>query len=146
MGDWRYSPTILDLGTRWKWVVHFKPQTLYHRGRVPGTHWIGGSVGPKAGMDAVEQTDISSPCRESTPAVQPVARRYTAWDVKGSYNCSGFHTLHNGVPQLSKDFIARYYTVIIIIIIIMISMSLISSLLVLILQLASGLLRKHVNK
>jgi hypothetical protein len=31
---------------------------------VPGTHWIGGWVGPRAGLDAVEKKK-SCPCRES---------------------------------------------------------------------------------
>jgi hypothetical protein len=35
----------------------------------PGTHWIGGSVGPRAGLDAGNQI----------PAFQPVAFRYTDW-------------------------------------------------------------------
>jgi hypothetical protein len=26
---WRYSSTILDLGTRWRWVVNFTPLPLY---------------------------------------------------------------------------------------------------------------------
>jgi hypothetical protein len=37
-----------------------------------GTHWIGGWVGPSAGLDAVEKRKIL-PCRESNP----VALRYT---------------------------------------------------------------------
>jgi hypothetical protein len=28
------------------------PAVLYPRGRTPGTHWIGGWVGPRAGLDA----------------------------------------------------------------------------------------------
>jgi hypothetical protein len=48
----------------------------------PGTHWIGGWVGPRAGLDAVVKRKISSPRRESnprTPIVQPVAQRFTDW-------------------------------------------------------------------
>jgi hypothetical protein len=33
--------------------------------RVPGTHWIGGWLGPIAGLDAVANRKILSPCRES---------------------------------------------------------------------------------
>jgi hypothetical protein len=33
----------------------------------PGTHWIGGWVGPTAGLDAVEKRIISCLCRESNP-------------------------------------------------------------------------------
>jgi hypothetical protein len=34
--------------------------------RGPGTHWIGGWVGPRAGLDAVEKRKIL-PCREQNP-------------------------------------------------------------------------------
>jgi hypothetical protein len=36
-------------------VVRFTPQPLYPRGRVPGIHWIGGWVSPRAGLDDVEK-------------------------------------------------------------------------------------------
>jgi hypothetical protein len=38
----------------------------------PGTHWIGGWVGPRAGLKAVEKGKIL-PCRESNPA-RPACR------------------------------------------------------------------------
>jgi hypothetical protein len=56
--------------------------------RTPGTHWIGGWVGPTAGLDAGARRKILCPCRGSNlnrPTVQPVVRHYTAWataDVK----------------------------------------------------------------
>jgi hypothetical protein len=28
-GEWRYSSTILDLGTRWRWMVSITPRQLY---------------------------------------------------------------------------------------------------------------------
>jgi hypothetical protein len=31
MGEWRYSSTILDLGTRWRWVVSFTDRPLHPR-------------------------------------------------------------------------------------------------------------------
>jgi hypothetical protein len=46
--------------------------------RAPGTHWIGGWVGPRAVLDPVVKRKIPSLCRESntrTPIVQPVAQR-----------------------------------------------------------------------
>jgi hypothetical protein len=74
MAEWRYSSTILDLGTRWKRVVSFKPRPLYPPGGIcTGTHWIGGVVGPRAGLDAVERKIL--PCRELNPG-HP-ARSYT---------------------------------------------------------------------
>jgi hypothetical protein len=47
-GSGGIAPRILDLGTRWRWVVSFTPQPLYPGERFPGTHWIGGWVGPRA--------------------------------------------------------------------------------------------------
>jgi hypothetical protein len=35
MGEWRYSSTILDLSTRWWWVVSFMSMSLYHQGNIP---------------------------------------------------------------------------------------------------------------
>jgi hypothetical protein len=36
------------------------------RKRAPGTHWIGGSVGPRAGLDVMEKRKIL-PCRDANP-------------------------------------------------------------------------------
>jgi hypothetical protein len=36
-------------------VVSFTPRPLYHRERVPGTHWIGGWVDLRASLDDVEK-------------------------------------------------------------------------------------------
>jgi hypothetical protein len=50
--------------------------------RYPGTHWIGGWVGPRAGLDAGARRKILCLCRGSNldlPIVQPVVRHYTAW-------------------------------------------------------------------
>jgi hypothetical protein len=35
MGEWKYSSTIIDLGTRWMRINTFTPQPLYHRGKIP---------------------------------------------------------------------------------------------------------------
>jgi hypothetical protein len=48
------APRILELDTRWIWVVRFKFQPRFTTGgRAPGTHWIGSWVDLTAGMDAV---------------------------------------------------------------------------------------------
>jgi hypothetical protein len=39
--------------------------------RAPGTHWTGGWVGPRAGLDIVEKRKISCHYRESNPGRQP---------------------------------------------------------------------------
>jgi hypothetical protein len=55
-------------------------QPLYPERKSPGTHWIGGWVGPRAVLDAVVKRKIPSPRRESNsriPIVQPIAQRFT---------------------------------------------------------------------
>jgi hypothetical protein len=57
-----------------------RPGSFTPKARAPFTHWIGGWVGPRSGLDAVVRRKIPSPNRESnsrTPIVQPVAQRYT---------------------------------------------------------------------
>jgi hypothetical protein len=61
-------------------VVSFTRRPLYLRERAPGTHWIGGWVGPRSVLDAVVKRKIPNPFRESNPRipiVQPIAQRYT---------------------------------------------------------------------
>jgi hypothetical protein len=57
------------------------PAALYPRGKDPGTHWTGGWVDPRAGLDTEVRGKILSPRRGSNPdrpVVQPVVRHYTA--------------------------------------------------------------------
>jgi hypothetical protein len=49
------APRFLDFGTSWRWVVNFTPRPLSPRGRIPDTHWIGGWVDPRAGLDDMEK-------------------------------------------------------------------------------------------
>jgi hypothetical protein len=47
------------------------PSRSTHRETVPNTHWIGGWVGLRGGLEAVEKKKNSCPCRESKPAISP---------------------------------------------------------------------------
>jgi hypothetical protein len=38
--EWRYSSTILNLDTRWRWVVSFTTRAPTPEERAPGNHWI----------------------------------------------------------------------------------------------------------
>jgi hypothetical protein len=63
----RIAPRFRDLGTRWRWVVSFTPRSLYPTEMFPDTHWIGGWVGPRAGLDAVVERKIPIRCRDLNP-------------------------------------------------------------------------------
>jgi hypothetical protein len=68
LGEWRYSSThsltsALDVG---EWSVS-RPGRFPPKEKVPGTHWIGGWVGPRAILDAVMKRKIPRTHRESNP-------------------------------------------------------------------------------
>jgi hypothetical protein len=104
---------FFDLGTRWGWVVSFTPRLFYPRERAPGTHWIGGWVGPRAGPDMVLKWKTPSPCRESDPnhpIVQPVDSRYGfevistwMWNLWQGF-CKGWQSLSLVIFQHSVFF------------------------------------------
>jgi hypothetical protein len=85
LGEQRYSSThsltsALDGG---EWSAS-RPGRFTPRERAPGTHSIGGWMGPRAVLDTVMKRKIPSPRREPntrTPIVQPVAQRYTDWAI-----------------------------------------------------------------
>jgi hypothetical protein len=56
------------------------PGHFTSRERAPGTHWLGGWVGPRASLDMVSKTKIPNPYQESNPDhlnIQPIASCYT---------------------------------------------------------------------
>jgi hypothetical protein len=48
MREWRYNSTILDLGTRWRRVVSFKPLLFYPQGKSPQYPLDGRLGGPQS--------------------------------------------------------------------------------------------------
>jgi hypothetical protein len=57
MVECKYSSAVLDLGTRWRWAVSVTPSRF-----TSCTHWVGGCVGPRASLEAVEMRKISFLC------------------------------------------------------------------------------------
>jgi hypothetical protein len=55
MGEWNCKSTILDLGSRWRWIVGSTSRPLYCCEKSPGFLWIGGCMGPRAGLDRMEK-------------------------------------------------------------------------------------------
>jgi hypothetical protein len=71
-------PYILDLGTRWREWSASRHGRFTPREGDSGTNWIGGWVGPRAGLDAVAKRKILNPSRDlEHPIIQPVVERYT---------------------------------------------------------------------
>jgi hypothetical protein len=85
LGEWMYSSThsLTSALNGGEWSASC-PGRFNPREGDPGTHWIGGWVGPRAGLDAMVKIKIPKPHRESnprTPIVQLVAQRYTDWAI-----------------------------------------------------------------
>jgi hypothetical protein len=68
-GHGGYNSIILDLGTIWSYQLH-DPASLT-LGTEPGTHWIGGWMGSRAGLNPMEARKITCSYRE---VIQPVCR------------------------------------------------------------------------
>jgi hypothetical protein len=49
--EWKYRSTILNPGTRWRWVVSFKLRHALSRGSNPGTHWVGPEKSGRCGEE-----------------------------------------------------------------------------------------------
>jgi hypothetical protein len=62
----------------------FTSRLLYPRGRAAGTHWIGGGVDPRAGLDDLEKRKfLTLSGLELQPSVaQPVASRYPGYSTR----------------------------------------------------------------
>jgi hypothetical protein len=90
-------------------VVRFTTQPLHPRERTPDTHWIGGWVGLRAGLDAVVKKKILSPCRESNPDCPTRAR---VQKTSHSYNEHGNQIKHRnlvgGGGQKSRSLLGCY--------------------------------------
>jgi hypothetical protein len=59
------APRILELDTRWSWVVSFTPQPLYPQRKSPSYPFDRRLVGSCTGLDAVVKRKIPSPYRHS---------------------------------------------------------------------------------
>ena len=104
------SPSILNLGTRWRWVVTLTPQLFHRWGKCPSsTHRIGRWVGPEPVCDTLEKRNVSWECRESNRnflVLGPVAwpQQVEHWMRRKSGEGSvGRVTLGKSVYTISSD-------------------------------------------
>jgi hypothetical protein len=71
MGEWRYSSTILDFSTKWRWVVGFMFLMLYPRGKSLRYQLARSLDGPQ------HQSGYCGDEKFWTPIIQHVACHYT---------------------------------------------------------------------
>jgi hypothetical protein len=81
-----YTHVFLTSALVGEWSVS-RPGRFTPGERAPGTHWIGGWVGPRANLDYMEKWKyMPSPDSNSDPlVVQPVASRYTDSAIPALY-------------------------------------------------------------
>jgi hypothetical protein len=74
------DPRVLNFSTSWRWVFSFMSLPLYQWERAPGTHWIGGWVGPRADVDDMNKWKfLTLPRLELWPLGRPTLRQSLYW-------------------------------------------------------------------
>jgi hypothetical protein len=77
-GSGGIAPRILDLGTRWRWVVRFTPRPLYPQRKRPGYPLDRRLGGPQSRSGCGGEEKNSQPLSGFEPSIiQPIAQRYT---------------------------------------------------------------------
>jgi hypothetical protein len=77
-------PRVLDLGTRWRWVVSFTPLPVYLPGKELLLSLDRRLGGPQSRSGNDGERKIPSPRRDSNPdhpIIQPVASYYNDWPI-----------------------------------------------------------------
>ena len=81
-GSGDIAPLIRILSTRLGSVVSLRPRPLPRGKGAPITHWRGGWVDPRAGVDVLETRHIICPCWDSNPGFsRSWPSRRTEWSV-----------------------------------------------------------------
>jgi hypothetical protein len=63
--------------------VSFTPRPLYPRKKSPSTHWMGGWVDPRAGVnDAKKENSLPYWDLNSDPSFQPIASHHTGYTIR----------------------------------------------------------------
>jgi hypothetical protein len=86
--EWTYRSSVLDVGTRWRWMVSFTPLPLYSRGKSPRYPLYRRMGGPQSPSGHCGEEKNLAPAGNRTRAYQLVARC-----------CKVFH-FHNHVLNL----------------------------------------------
>jgi hypothetical protein len=100
MVEWRYSSTILDLGTKWGYVVSFSPRPLYRGGKALW-YVLSRRLGEPQSQSGRCGQKKNFPVGNRTVAVQPAARRYADWAILVLEVTRFPNELHNSVGEAS---------------------------------------------
>jgi hypothetical protein len=87
----KWSNSRMGVKPRNNCIAASRPYRFTPGGRVLGTHWIGGWVGPRTGSGCCGEEKYLTPARNSTPAVQPVARRDATDTGVTKMECTTLH-------------------------------------------------------
>jgi hypothetical protein len=78
MGEWMYRFTFSSFPYWLDVSAASRPGRFTPGERAPVTHWIGGWLDPRDGLDDVEKSlDLTGTRNLTSSVVQPVANRYT---------------------------------------------------------------------
>jgi hypothetical protein len=58
IGEWRYGSIILNVSTRWRWLVSFVPQPLYPRRKSLWYPLVLKWMGPSFGLERCEEKNL----------------------------------------------------------------------------------------
>jgi len=93
---------------RGEWSVSC-PGSLYPQERAPGTHWIGGSAGPRDGLDAVvkdtihKKTEYPEMHLQTEFNMKMVLKKERMKMDKGGWECDSDMVIWKGVKAYKKD-------------------------------------------
>jgi hypothetical protein len=99
MGEWRYSSTIFDFRTGGEWSAS-RPGRFTTEKRAPGTHSIGGCVGPRSGLEAVKKRKIMP-----LLGIEPQPSSHYVQFVIWVYITSTFRTVTTFATNIQKFFV-----------------------------------------
>jgi hypothetical protein len=109
-GSWSIAPRILDLATRWRWVVSFTPLPLYPQGRSPWYTLDSRVSGPQSRSGhGVEENSQPPPGIEPRSSHRPAQSwKQKGFKIKLSLCLTKYHTMkkYGGVDVQLHAFLA----------------------------------------
>jgi hypothetical protein len=106
-GEWRYSSTIFDVGTRYKWVVSFAAWPLYPWGNSCRYLFDGRLGGPQSRSGSCGVKKTFAPAGNQTLAFQPVAIQAVRRETSMLWNFAVWLVTGIGSMELSPSWEAN---------------------------------------